>query len=165
MCFVLMCFVLMCFASTRSAPARWRAAKRIEHDKSLLRVQKTASPERSSNRAIRTQLLLVLPGNCRYTPTDMPSRDHSDGRSPGSRVHTFRRLPRTSPSGTMSEDSPFTVAGAAADLTNTKTIDVSPHSLTVTSTVKINHRCCQLDKQGPSMSPLRIGAAVVKTTR
>jgi len=38
----------------------------------------------------------------------------ADGRSPGSRVTTLRRLPGTRPSGVMTEDSPLTVAGAAA---------------------------------------------------
>jgi hypothetical protein len=39
----------------------------------------------------------------------------ADGRSPGSRVTTFRRLPGTrEPSGMMTDDSPLTVAGAAA---------------------------------------------------
>src|SRR5262249_7833205 len=39
----------------------------------------------------------------------------ADGRSPGSRVATFRRLPGTrDPSGVMTEHSPLTVAGAAA---------------------------------------------------
>ena len=46
----------------------------------------------------------------------------ADGRSPGSRVLTFRRLPGTrDPSGHMTEDSPLTVAGAAAALS-----DLSP---------------------------------------
>jgi hypothetical protein len=41
----------------------------------------------------------------------------ADGRSPGSRVATFRRLPGTrDPSGHLTEDSPLTVAGAAAEL-------------------------------------------------
>ena len=40
----------------------------------------------------------------------------ADGRSPGLRVFTIRRLPRTEvPSGNLTEDSPLTVAGAAAD--------------------------------------------------
>jgi hypothetical protein len=52
-----------------------------------------------------------------YTPTDVLALTTADGRSPGSRVITFRRLPGTrDPSGTMTEDSPLTVAGAAAVL-------------------------------------------------
>ena len=40
----------------------------------------------------------------------------ADGRSPGSRVAILRRLPGTrEPSGMMTEDSPLTVAGAAAE--------------------------------------------------
>jgi hypothetical protein len=68
-----------------------------------------------------------IAGICQYTPTDMLSRDRSDGRFPGSRVTTFRRLPRNFPSGMVPEDSPFTVAGAAAALA----FHASPHSRTV----------------------------------
>ena len=43
----------------------------------------------------------------------------ADGRSPGSRVAVFRRLPETrDPSGRLTEDSPLTVAGAAAALSH-----------------------------------------------
>jgi hypothetical protein len=52
-----------------------------------------------------------------YTPTDVLALTTADGRSPGLRVITFRRLPGTrDPSGAMTEDSPLTVAGAAAAL-------------------------------------------------
>ncbi len=53
-------------------------------------------------------------------PSAHPDRQRSrmttaDGRSPGSRVYTFHRLPGTrDPSGHVTEDSPLTVAGAAA---------------------------------------------------
>ena len=55
-------------------------------------------------------------------PSVHPDRQRSrmttaDGRSPGSRVYTLRRLPGTrDPSGHVTEDSPLTVAGAAAEL-------------------------------------------------
>src|ERR1700712_700631 len=52
------------------------------------------------------------------TPRPTSSRvTTADGRSPGSRVDTLRRLPRTEmPSGFVTKDSPLTVAGAAAAL-------------------------------------------------
>jgi hypothetical protein len=50
----------------------------------------------------------------------------SDGRSPGSRITIPRRLPRTrDPSGTMTRNSPLTVAGAAAD---SRSVTSPPHS-------------------------------------
>jgi len=57
-------------------------------------------------------------------PPVHPDRQRSrmttaDGRSPGSRVAVFRRLPGTrDPSGRLTEDSPLTVAGAAAALSH-----------------------------------------------
>lgn len=57
-------------------------------------------------------------------PPVHPDRQRSrmttaDGRSPGSRVLTCRRLPGSrDPSGDMTEDSPLTVAGAAAAWSN-----------------------------------------------
>jgi hypothetical protein len=50
----------------------------------------------------------------------------ADGRSPGLRIFTLRRLPGTRvPSGIMTEDSPLTVAGAAADSSERS---LPPHS-------------------------------------
>src|ERR1700712_3979646 len=52
------------------------------------------------------------------TPRPASSRvTTADGRSPGSRVDTLRRLPRTEiPSGFMTKDSPLTAAGAGGAL-------------------------------------------------
>src|SRR6266567_1150700 len=51
------------------------------------------------------------------TPRPTSSRvATADGRSPDLRVVTFRRLPGKRPSGLLPEDSPLTVAGAAAAL-------------------------------------------------
>jgi hypothetical protein len=50
------------------------------------------------------------------TPRPMCSRvTTTGGRSPGSRVAVFRRLPGFDPSGNLTKDSPLTVAGAAAE--------------------------------------------------
>src|SRR6185436_18262961 len=50
------------------------------------------------------------------TPRPAGSRvTTADGRSPGSRLAALRRLSGLRPSGAMTEDSPLTVAGAAAD--------------------------------------------------
>ena len=64
------------------------------------------------------------------TPRPTSSRvTTADGRSPGSRVVTLRRLPRTEiPQWHMTKDSPLTVAGAAAALGE---VFPAPHSLLI----------------------------------
>ena len=69
----------------------------------------------------------------------------ADGRSPGSRVTTLRRLPGTrEPSGMMTEDSPLTVAGAAAALGNCLP---SPRSLLIPEG-EPSRRCYEADRPG-----------------
>src|SRR5260221_12372065 len=66
-----------------------------------------------------TIVLYAPPGEANVcTPRPTSSRvTTADGRSPGSRVVTVRRLPRTEISQWhMTKDSPLTIAGAAAAL-------------------------------------------------
>src|SRR5947209_19974036 len=63
----------------------------------------------------------------RITPPDAPAHDHGDGRSPGSRVLAWRRLPGEVPVASVTQGSPLTVAGAAAALGSSP----APHSLLI----------------------------------
>jgi hypothetical protein len=69
----------------------------------------------------------------------------TDGRSPGSRVVAFSRLPRPEGPVACGEGSPLTVAGAAAALRNI----LAPHSLlisqrrTVAITLNLFEKRCQ----------------------
>src|SRR4051794_28515641 len=85
-------------------------------------------------------------GYCQYTRPTCSRVTTTDGRSPGSRVTTFRRLPGTrEPSGMMTEDSPLTVAGAAAALAISRltAFPIDPRREPSTFTVGKSEGACQ----------------------